>query len=198
MDLPEMDLGDNTSDLRLHNVKPDCRDPEELSHSDFVYAVAPVFSSLMEQTDDMNKHEECCELKRFSSEVWEAWSSVWRSSKIGQKELMRDIRAEFRLHVYHITHGYKDYVFEGLTARWDDILRHAVIESRFERWADPDFLASIWPPAPPPSPAYVSKSWEESLAEMNEEWGRFAEERNAREVRQAEAETEGVDYSWNH
>ncbi|KAL0060456.1 hypothetical protein AAF712_012739 [Marasmius tenuissimus] len=146
----------------------------------------------------MTEHEENCEFKRFGTAVWEAWSSVWPSSRISQKELMNDIQVEFGLHMYHVNHGYKDYVFKGLTARWDDILRHAVIESRFERWADPDYLASVWPPAPPPSPAYVSKSWEEMLAEMNEEWGRFAEERIAREARQAEAEADGVDYSWNH
>ena len=208
--------------MRLHCLGADCRDPVKHSHSDFIYAVAPVLGRCLDKIKGLDERTlKLKELVRLYDLVWEAWSEVWDTPYYTKKVrrqrqfqlklfpytilqgLIKDIKAEYSLHTQLVRLREKVQEYENVD--WETALEQAVKGSRFDRWADDDYLNALWPPAPPPSPTPYElryRPWEEMVAElmaedienMNEKF-RKQEEAEARAKERAENAWEN---SWNH
>ncbi|KAK1223434.1 hypothetical protein PQX77_013693 [Marasmius sp. AFHP31] len=166
---------DPGEDLRLHTVRPGTT-PKDASISDFAYAVSPVYGLYIQQVNGSSEQEKPSVCRQFLRLLWKCWSEVWENNdtKLTKKQLkfLRDLAAavvaEYDLHRYYVRVGRKSDAVPVNNILWDEAIKNAIRESRFERWADPGYVASVRPPALAPAPnvdleMFRSMTWEEHV-----------------------------------
>ncbi|KAK1230332.1 hypothetical protein PQX77_006587 [Marasmius sp. AFHP31] len=169
---------DPGEDLRLHTVRPGTT-PRDASISDFAYAVSPVYGLYLRQVNASSEQEKPSIRRQFLRLLWSCWSEVWENNnvKLTKKQLqfLRDLAAsvvsEYDLHRYYVRIGRKSDAIPANNIPWDEAIKNAIRESRFERWANPDYVASVRPPALAPAPdvgleKFRSMTWEEHVEWM--------------------------------
>ncbi|KAK1220930.1 hypothetical protein PQX77_016270 [Marasmius sp. AFHP31] len=144
---------DPGGDLQLNSTSK-LAPPNEQSCSDFLNAAAPALQLYLEEQkrfvhENDSQEERVARRREFVIAVWMPWSAIWEGNtdlanrKVTKKQwawlrqLLLDLKYELQAHMLHVQLGHKD----------------------------PDYVASIRPPAPPPSPIDVARSitWEEAL-----------------------------------
>ncbi|KAL0060979.1 hypothetical protein AAF712_012210 [Marasmius tenuissimus] len=179
-----MDVPDSNN-LRLHTICS-TTPPKEASLSDFGYAAAPALGLYLEQCKDLSADEKRRARREFLKLIWSCWSEVWegnveygdRKLTTIQKSLLTDIvshiTSEYDIHCYYVQIGRKTDALIGNNNPWNEIMRAAIHESHFARWADPEYVLSICLPAPPATPVnnsqYANLPWEEAWQAMIQEY----------------------------